>query len=283
MTSGKQSKRRRREAQQMAIPQRRKRTPQPRAPRPKVAPPGSRRASTKVLLAAAGVVVLVGIAVVLAAVLTRGSDSDSAAVPSVGSLQNALPGAPEVERLFAGIRQQGDSLGRANAPVTLVEYVDMQCPFCREYATQALPVLIRRYVRDGRVRIESRTIAILGPDSVTGQQAVIAAGEQGKAFNLEQLLFFNQGPENTGWLNDDLLTAAAASVPGMRVPELLAARHGASIESEGNAIAEQAGADGVDSTPTILVGKTGGSLQRVDLEHASDVQAISAAIENALP
>ena len=286
MTSGKQSKRRRREAQTMAVPTKRARpTPQQRSRKPAAPrPPGSqRRASTKVLvLAGAALVVLVALGIGLLAVLNSGSDSGSGAVPDRGSLRNALPGARDVQRLFGGIPQQGDTLGRASAPVTLVEYVDMQCPFCREYATSALPEIVDRYVRDGRVRIESRTIAILGPDSVTGQQAVIAAGEQGKAFNLEQMLFFNQGPENTGWLNDDLITAAAASVPGIRVPELLAARHGASVEGQAHTIAEQATADGVDSTPTILVGKTGGSLQRVDLEHASDVGAISAAIENAL-
>ena len=202
MTSGKQSKRRRREASRW-----RSRSggsvAQPRAARPEGRRPGAgghRRRSSW----AAGVAVLAGIAVALVAVLTR-IGLWHGGRPRVGSLQNALPGAADVERLFAGIPQEGDTLGRANAPVTLVEYVDMQCPFCREYATEALPVLVRRYVRDGRLRVESRTIAFLGPDSTTGQQAGIAAGEQGKAFNLEQLLFFNQGPENTGWLSDDVI------------------------------------------------------------------------------
>ena len=158
----------------------------------------------------------------------------------------------------------------------------MQCPFCREYATEALPELVTRYVRNGQLRIESRTIAILGPDSVKGQQAVIAAGEQRKSFNLQQLLFFNQGPENTGWLSDDLVTAAAASIPGLRVPELLAARESPEVAGEALTISEQTDADNVDSTPTILVGKTGGPLEAVELSSASDVASITAAIEAAL-
>lgn len=287
MTSGKQSKLRRREAQAMAVPTKRGRpAAHPRSRKAAVPPPpgSQRRASTKVLLlAGAALVAVVALGIGLLAVLNSGSDSDSAAVPDRGSLRNALPGAPEVQRLFAGIPQQGATLGQATAPVTLVEYVDMQCPFCREYATGALPTIVRRYVRDGRVRIETRTIAILGPDSVEGQQAVLAAGEQGKEFNLQQLLFYNQGPENTGWLSDELVAAAAASIPGVRVPELLAARDNASFEAQAQTIEAESKADQVEATPTILVGKTGGPMRHVELEHASDVASIAAAIENALP
>jgi hypothetical protein len=45
-------------------------------------------------------------------------------------------------------------------------------------------MLVRRYVRTGKLRIESRPVARLGPDSLRGQQAVLAAGEQDKSFNL---------------------------------------------------------------------------------------------------
>jgi protein-disulfide isomerase len=288
VASGKQSRRRRREAQQMAVPSKRKQaTRKPErsraATRRTPAPPASaRRASPRVLLGAAAAIVLVGIAIGVVAVVTRGSGSSAANVPTVGSLVNALPGAKDVQRQFAGIGQNGNALGPPDAPVTLVEYVDVQCPFCREYATQSFPQLVSRYVRTGKLRVETRPIAFIGPDSQKGQRALLAAGRQGKLFNLAELLYYNQGPENTGWLTDDLLTAAAASIPGLRVQQFLDDEGSSAVEDQATAVTEQARADAVDSTPTLFVGKTGGKLQHVELASATDLQSIKAAIERNL-
>src|SRR4029453_13139607 len=130
-------------------------------------------------------------------------------------------GAPDVERLLKGIPQNANVLGSASAPATLVEYVDLQCPFCQQFEKQAMPELIKLYVRPGKQKDELRPRALIGPDAWRGGAAVIAAGQQNKAFNLTQLLYVNQGPENSGWLRDQLITAAAASIPGMTVPQLL--------------------------------------------------------------
>ena len=128
MPSGKQSKRQRRTARTEPPPVQRKGR--------------QRRASLRVLLIAAAVVVLAAIGVTLGIAFSGGSSK--AAVPPRGSLVNALPGAGDAQRLLQGIPQRGNVLGSRSAAVTLVEYVDLQCPFCQQFETQAMPALIGR-------------------------------------------------------------------------------------------------------------------------------------------
>ena len=265
--SGKQSKRRRQAA-----------SPSP----PPVRARGERRASPKVLIGALVAVVVVGIGVGLGIALSGGSSASTTSVPERGSLTGALPGAADVERLYGGIPQSGHVLGSPKAPVTMVEYVDLQCPYCRSFETDAMPNLISRYVRTGKVKIEQRLLAFIGTDSERGRLAAIAAGQQGKLFNLTELLYFHQGAENTGWLSHDLVTAAAASIPGVAVPRLLAAADSATAKEQAAAFDRQAKEGSVNSTPTILVGKTGQTPHLVTLSSPSDGQSVAAAIEQAL-
>jgi protein-disulfide isomerase len=218
-----------------------------------------------VLLTAVAVIVLAAIGLTLGVVLNAGSSK--ASVPARGSLVNALPGAADVQRLLQGIPQSGNVLGSRSAPVTLVEYVDLQCPYCQQLETQAMPALIARYVRTGKVKIEARAIA---------------AGQHNKLFNFAQILYLNQGVENTGWLNDQMIASAAASIPGLDVPQLLSGRSSATVNARAAAYDQQAAADNVRATPTILVGKSGGTLRPVTLKSPTDGQSVASAINAAL-
>lgn len=197
-------------------------------------------------------------------------------------MANALPGAADVDKLLKGIPQHGNVLGRPAAPTTLVEYVDLQCPFCQEFETQAMPALIKLYVRTGKTKVELRPVAFIGADSQLGRSAAIAAGRQNKMFNFAELLYVNQGVENSGWLKDSMITAAAASIPGLDVPQLLAARNSTATDSRAAAFDRLSTRDAVRATPTILVGKTGGSLKPVTLASPSDAQSVAAALNRAL-
>src|SRR5262249_13388898 len=146
------------------------------------------------------------------------NSSASATVQSVGSLTNALPAADAVEREFAGIPQNGRVLGSPKAPVTMITYVDLQCPACRAFETEVMPSIVPELVRTGKLKIEARPIAILGPDSVDARHAAIAAAMQNRMFNFNQVVYANQGVENTGWLNHAFIQKAGESVPGMSVP-----------------------------------------------------------------
>jgi protein-disulfide isomerase len=264
MPSGKQSKRRR--AAQAPPPVRTART---------------RQASPRVLAIAGGLVALAAAVVVLGVALS-GSDSKDTAVPARGSLTNALPGAVETQQLLKGIPQSGNVLGKPDAPVTVYEYIDPQCPFCEQFETQAMPTLIERYVRTGQAKVELRPIAFIGSDSERGRAALIAGAEQNKMFNVAQLLFLNQGAENSGWLSDDLVERVAASIPGVDVPLLLADRNASAGADKAAAFDADASTDGVTSTPTILVGKSGQTAKLVTLAAPGDAESVARAIEAAL-
>jgi protein-disulfide isomerase len=239
-----------------------------------------RRASPRVLLVAAIALVLAGGATALAVSLACGSGS-ARTEPTVagGAPDGALPGAAEVRRLLARVPQRQNVLGSANAPLRIVEYVDLQCPYCAEFERTVVPSLVQRYVRTGKASLELRLLAFIGPDSQRGRAAAIAAGGQGKLFHLVQLLYANQGAENSGWLSDDLLQAAVAGIPTLQLSRLLRDRDSVAAAQAGARFDAQAAAAGVQATPTIMVGSRGGPLSPVALATPHDLAAVSAALD----
>jgi protein-disulfide isomerase len=84
-------------------------------------------------------------------------------------------------------------LGSAKAPVSLVEFADFQCSFCRKFWSDTLPKLKESYVKQDRVRITYRHFAILGKFSEQAAMAAECAGEQGTFWEYHDKLFANQG------------------------------------------------------------------------------------------
>ena len=107
--------------------------------------------------------------------MCRGLRGSIAIEPIPRSLATGtLPGRADVQTLLKGIPQHGNVLGKATARATIVEYIDLQCPFCQQFETQAMPGLLSEYVRRGKVKVEARPIAFLGSDSKRGRGAAIA-------------------------------------------------------------------------------------------------------------
>jgi 2-hydroxychromene-2-carboxylate isomerase len=110
---------------------------------------------------------------------------------------------------------------------------------------------------------------------------MIAAGKQAKAFNFAQLLYHNQGVENTGWLTDDMVASVARSVPGLNPREVFATRTSAAVTQQADTIDRQANAAGVIGTPTLFVGKTGGPATQVRLTSPTDATTLVRALDAA--
>jgi protein-disulfide isomerase len=241
------------------------------------------------LFAAVGIAA-VGIAVALILVSVVGSGGKKATpttapATSAGASTSSTPtpgvtvtGAAATARLLRGIPQKLNVLGNLKAPVTMIEFADLQCPFCREFALNALPALVREYVRSGKVKLVFAGIAFLGPDSETALRATYAAGLQGKLWNYLDLLYRNQGAENAGWVTDDLLRAVGKAIPGVDAGTLMAARQTAEVDTAIQATQQQASSAHVNSTPTFFVGPTGGTLQQVNVSELT-AQAFHPALD----
>jgi protein-disulfide isomerase len=198
------------------------------------------RTSMGIRLAVLGAV---AIAAVLAAVVIAGGHSDSATQTT--SDTSALKGIP----------QSGLTLGSPTAPVTMVEFADLQCPFCAEYHHNVFPALLDRYVRTGKVRLELRLLRFIGPDSDRLARVAVAAAAQNRMWQFVGLAYDRQGRENSGYATDDFINKLTRDA-GLQRPDAGAA---AERQVEGNErLAKTAG---LESTPSFLIGPTGGTLR----------------------
>ena len=218
--------------------------------------------------------VLAAVIVVLIIVFSQGSGSDSGGGPAADS--------QEVEKRFAGIPQDGLTLGDPKAPETIIEFADMQCPFCAQFAKETLPDLVDNEVRPGKIKLELRLIAIVGDgvQSTTAATAAASASLQNKLWQFTDLFYLNQGIENTGYVTDDFITSIYDAIPGLNVEKAQADRTSEAAQTvfaEDLALAEQYG---VSSTPSLFL-KTGNGkpvpIEIQGFDYASFEKALQAA------
>lgn len=221
-----------------------------------------------------GVLGLAAIVVVAAILLSGGGDKTKTT-----SSSGALAGAAEVTSLFEGVPQKGLVVGKADAPVKLVEFVDLQCPFCREFELQVLPTLVKDYVRTGKASIELRTLQFIGEDSVTAARAAAAAAQENRGWQFADLLFHSQGGENSGWVGRVL--ARAYRTAGVDAAKAAAFAKTPAADEPLGAANTLASRYAVDETPTILAGKAGGGLAKVQVD-PTDLAGFKKAIDGLL-
>ncbi|AYF73562.1 disulfide bond formation protein DsbA [Nocardia yunnanensis] len=210
-----------------------------------------RNSNARKTFAALALVAAVGL-LAIAAVQMLGDDKKPAKNTAAATETN--PAYAQLAKMARRDAHDPLALGRADAPVVLVEYSDFQCPFCKVFATKVEPRLIADYVDQGVLRIEWRSMAIFGAESEDASRAAWAAGQQGKFWEYHRALF-EHAPEkkNTGAFTRDKLVelAGAAGVPdvGKFRADLESPAATAAVRSDVN---EGIGI-GVNSTPAFLV------------------------------
>jgi protein-disulfide isomerase len=230
-----------------------------------------------------GIVSAIVVVVILAIVLATSGGSKSTP-PKKGSGQ-ANKSVAEVTSLLAGIPQSGTTLGSPNAPVTLQYFGDLECPICKGFSLNALPPLIKDYVRTGKLKIEyhSMQTATREPATFNTQQvAALAAGKQNKMWPFIELFYSQQGEENTGYVTESYLQGLAQQVPGLNLAAWTAARNDPALANMITSDAQTAATNGFAGTPSFLLGKTGGTLQKFEPGTFTESGPYASAIEGLL-
>ncbi len=220
---------------------------------------------------------LAAVVVIVAAVLILVSSGDNANENAAPAANAPLRGVKETNAMLKGIPQDGNALGKKNAPVTMIEYADYQCPFCRDYALETMPILINDYVRSGKLRLEFEPLTFIGPDSETAARAGVAAGQQNLEWNYTHLFFFNQGEERSGFVTDAFIDKlyGGAGVNAAKANAYRKTPAAAVPIAEASANAQKYG---VASTPSFVVGPTGGPYTKLEVE-ISNPDAFKAAFD----
>jgi protein-disulfide isomerase len=201
--------------------------------------------------------ILVGAIVVVVAVVLIAGGGDKGGTTVTRAAGEAVNGQSAIAEQLGGIPQRGITLGKADAPITIVEYGDLQCPICAEFSNSVLPDVVNQYVRTGKARLQFRNISFIGPDSPRLAQMAAAAGEQNKLFDFIELVYANQGQENSGYATDAFLKKIGGAIPGLDVNRALAARSSAKVAAQLTQAEQLAQTSGVTGTPTVFVGRSG--------------------------
>ena len=219
------------------------------------------------VVVAFGVAIAAAVALIVGAVVLRSGDDGAESTPT-----------PLVN--FSGIAQNGTVLGASDATVTLIEYADLQCPACRAYAESYVPGIVEQYVRPGRIKLDFRGIAFIGPDSETALRYVLAAGFQNRLWDLQEAMYRNQGGENAGWVTEELVRDLAEDIDGLDADRMVADAETDVVTAMMAETAQQADAAGVQGTPSLALQV--GTEQPVLLDSGLSFGELSQALDAAL-
>ena len=95
--------------------------------------------------------------------------------------------------------------GDPDAPVTIIEFADFQCPYCGRFFAQTEPQIDKAYLQSGKVRFGYFDFAFLGQESSWAAEAAECAADQNKFWEYHDMLYSSQSGENQGAFNKDNL------------------------------------------------------------------------------
>ncbi len=103
-------------------------------------------------------------------------------------------------------------LGSKDAKVTIIEYADFQCPFCKEFQDKVFPELKTKYIDTGKANFYFQDFSFLGDESQAAAEAAKCAQDQDKFWQYHDLLYASQKQENSGAFSADNLKKFATTL-----------------------------------------------------------------------
>lgn len=154
-------------------------------------------------------------------------------------------------KMFNGTPTETPYLGEANAPITMTEYSDFQCPFCVSFFRKTLPAISENYIKTGKVKFEYKDFPI--SKHIHAANAAVAAhcaGDQEAYWYMHDLIFENQ----TQWAKTDAETGkkiflSYAKALGLDEEKFTTCQEGDSYHAEIQADFNEGVKLGIDGTP----------------------------------
>jgi len=144
-------------------------------------------------------------------------------------------------------------LGDESASISIVEFGDYQCPFCKRMFDQTEPQLMQEYVMSGKAKFYFLDFVIVGPDSLTLAEGAWCADEQGKYYQYHDYVYSNQGDENSGWGTPEKVKSFARDL-GLDVEEFSLCLDSKKYEPRVQQLTALAQGLGSTGTPTSFIG-----------------------------
>lgn len=143
-------------------------------------------------------------------------------------------------------------LGKADATVTLVEYSDYQCPFCSRHHRNTMPDLMKNYIDTGKVKFVMREFPLtsLHPRAVAGSLAALCAADQGKYWEMQEVLFSNQRQM------DDEQIKSYAGTAGLDVDAFVSCMDQGKFNDQVQSDLAEGKSLGITGTPSFAIGLT---------------------------
>lgn len=170
---------------------------------------------------------------------------------NVAAPKAAPTAAPVSDKVQMKLASGWYSVGRDDAPVTMVEFTDYQCPFCRKYHIDTFAELKKNYIDTGKVRFISRDLPLeFHPFAQKAAEAARCAGDQNKFWELRDRMITN----SIDLSRDAVLRMAQRDSLDMTSFRacLDGDKHNAEIQKD----AADAGALGISGTPSFVIGKS---------------------------
>ncbi|OGY18057.1 MAG: hypothetical protein A2784_05085 [Candidatus Chisholmbacteria bacterium RIFCSPHIGHO2_01_FULL_48_12] len=142
--------------------------------------------------------------------------------------------------------------GEESAPVTMVEFTDYQCPFCKRAFEQTWPELVKEYIDTGKVRYLVHDLPLsIHPNAPVAAEAARCAGEQGKYWQMHDAIFTNQDDWANGQV-DELMQQYARGV-GVNMAQFNNCYEGEKYKAAVEADVALAARLGATGTPTFYI------------------------------
>ncbi len=168
-------------------------------------------------------------------------------------------------------------LGRADAPLTIIEFTDYQCPYCLRFHSTVFQELKKNYIDTGKVRFISRDLPLgFHANAMGAARAARCAGEQDKFWDLRNVLI-----ENARDLSADAIAKYAKGL-GLEMTAFRACVEGEKYKDEIQKDVAEANSVGITGTPTFAIGKTApDTIEGPKLVGAQPLAAFEARIKEA--